>query len=87
MGLAWRSTFLAGAKGWLQRYRVCGVGVAVRQLIVEFFELVTSYPVAHNENIIVNWFKYAGMSRGGVSAEFWSDRASPILIQRYESSP
>ena len=53
---------------------------------MEIFGEITDYPAALSENVVVNRFKRAAMSGGAASTEFWSGTATPILIQRYESS-
>ena len=51
----------------------------------EFLEL-TGHPITYKEIFSVKEFAHGGMSSGGISTEFWRERALPLLRSRFEST-
>ena len=58
----------------------------LQELLSVEFESATGYPLSFEGVIVIDRFKKGGMSSGGISTEFWSSKAIPMLVQRYAAS-
>lgn len=55
----------------------------LRHLIETTFESLTGHSINTDNPVLVERFDHGGMSGGHVSAEFWRDKAIPLLLARY----
>ncbi|MBI1890831.1 MAG: hypothetical protein HYS18_09310 [Burkholderiales bacterium] len=55
----------------------------LKEIIEQAYEDATGYNISHNETIIIERFQHGGMSSGGVSPNFWKERAIPLLLARH----
>lgn len=47
------------------------------------FLALTGYTIEHTEDFFVERYAHGGMSSGGVSPEFWREKAIPLLRRRF----
>ena len=56
----------------------------LQTLIKDEYSLVTGYSITHLDIFFVERFSHGGMSSGGISPEFWIQKAIPLLLQRHK---
>jgi hypothetical protein len=52
-------------------------------LVEQEFAVLTGHQVSEPEHFYIERYNHGGMSGGGISPEFWRERALPLLVARY----
>jgi hypothetical protein len=55
-------------------------------LLEQTYHQLTGSPAGKSEPIFVERYNHGGMSGGYVSAQFWTEKAFPLLLSRYRDS-
>ena len=55
----------------------------LKSIIEKEYEEATGHPIDHKGHFKVERFMHGGMSSGGISPEFWSSSAIPMLVKRH----